>query len=88
MMSTSKQLVLVNVAVIIGIAISLFGVPGSTPLWLWASVAAVFLAVSNLLLVVRRGGTVVRAPRSTRTIVISVGAALLFIDIVLSRLFK
>jgi hypothetical protein len=48
-MSTWKKVALVNGGWVIGIVISLFVVPPSTPLWLWATVSGLVLAVLNYL---------------------------------------
>jgi drug/metabolite transporter (DMT)-like permease len=46
-MTPWKKFVGVNVGMLIGIGISLFIVPPNTPFWLWAVIAAVFLAGMN-----------------------------------------
>jgi hypothetical protein len=85
-MSVGKQLVLVNVAMAIGIAISLFMVPGSTPFWRWATVAVAFLVVGNVTVLVRRPDPAPRRP-FPRGIVIAVGVVLLLLDVLVNRLF-
>jgi hypothetical protein len=56
-MSTWKKVALLNVSGLFGIGLSLFMVPPQTPLWIWASLSVLCLAVFNLFLFrrLRRG---------------------------------
>jgi hypothetical protein len=52
-MSKRKRLFVINVATLAGIAISIFLVPRTTPIWLWGSVSCAVLVIANLV-VIRR----------------------------------
>jgi len=49
-MSTWKKVALLNVSGLFGIGLSLFMVPPQIPLWIWASLSVLCLAVFNLFL--------------------------------------
>lgn len=85
--SVRKWLVVVNVASLIGIAISLFTVPPQTPFWLWATIAGVTLAGINIVFWRVRGkiGAKQQTSGMKQTIIIYVGLGLLILDLILSR---
>ncbi len=58
-MSTWKKVAVLNFGGLLGIALSMFLVPPSTPLWLWAVISALCLALMNYFLVVQ-----LRKPRT------------------------
>jgi hypothetical protein len=73
-----------NVAVLLGIASSLFVLPANTPFFLWLTISVVVLAAFNIAIVVRERriapGSRPRASKAT-TIVIALGAAIWILDI-------
>lgn len=87
-MRGGKQIVIVNIAATLGIATSLFIVPGNTPLWVWAVIAIGFLIVTNVVLLVRPAESIAESNRATRTIIITLGAAILIIDILVTKFLR
>ena len=83
-----QKVMLVNCAVLIGVVISLFAVPGRTPLWLWATVAIVVMAAMNYVLFVRSRGLHSDATSTSRvtTAVIVAGLLLLVLDVIVNHL--
>jgi uncharacterized membrane protein YfcA len=82
-MSTWKKLALLNAGWVIGIFISLFLVPPSTPLWLWATVSGLFIAILNYIFFGRQR----RAPNRRKndamtTAVASVGLLVLLLELI------
>jgi membrane protein implicated in regulation of membrane protease activity len=68
-MGTWKKVALLNVGCLLGIGVSLFIVPPSTPLWIWATASVVWLAVFNYFLIRRlQKGTGERKVGHTPTI--------------------
>ena len=88
MRSSWKVIVLVNVGGVIGVGVSLFTIPPSTPLWLWASMSGLVLATLNYLLLRRRRITT-DGPRSglrsglATTVAGSIGVVFLLVELIL-----
>lgn len=83
-----KMIVLANVGGLAGVGISLFTVPPSTPLWLWATLSGLVLVIFNWLLFKRR--RVVTGdpkPRLTSIVVVSVGVVILLVEL-MSRYWR
>ena len=83
-LSTWKKAVLINGAGLIGIGVSLFLVPPSTPVWLWATISILVLAGLNYMFVVRVGwGSVNADPKSQlqNTIIICLGLLVLLTEL-------
>ena len=82
-MSTWKKVALVNGGWVIGIVISLFVVPPGTPLWLWATVSGLVLAVLNYLFFGRqRRATDERKIGATTTVVGTLGVLVLLLELI------
>jgi hypothetical protein len=79
-----KVIVLVNVGALIGVGVSLFTIPPRTPLWLWASVSCLVLAILNYLFLRQRRMPTER-PRVglTTTLVGSIGVVFLLVELIL-----
>ncbi len=71
-----------NGAWVIGLVISLFIVPPTTPLWLWATLSGLILVVLNYIFFGRTGASG-RKVGPLNTVVIGVGAALLLLELAL-----
>ena len=82
-MSTRKKFVLFNVGLLAGIFISIFLAPPDTPVWLWATISVVVLAVMNFL-TLRRLKTASTERKSSvgSTVVITLGVLVLLLDLV------
>jgi hypothetical protein len=82
-MSAWKKVALVNVGGLLGIGISFFVVPPNTPLWIWATVSVVCLAVFNYLIIRRlQKSTGERKIGSASSIVIWLGVVVLLLELV------
>ena len=81
-MSTWKRILLLNGGMLIGIFVSIFLTPPDTPVWLWATISVVVMAVMNFL-ALRRLRMPDAKPKSSlsRTIVIWLGVLVLLLDL-------
>jgi|GraSoiStandDraft_9_1057307.scaffolds.fasta_scaffold1331255_1 hypothetical protein len=86
-MRLTTKFVWLNVAAVVGVAVSLLLVPGNTPLWLWGTIAVVIVGALNVFLLGQRGDRA-KSGAGSRPIIIALGVALLLIDIILSRQFR
>jgi len=82
-MSTRKKLVLFNAAMLVGLFISIFIAPPETPVWLWAAISVIFVAVMNYLALQRlkRAGVERRSAFGTNAI-IAFGVLVLLLDLI------
>ena len=83
-MKLSQKLLILNIAGLVGIASSLFVLPGNTPFFLWVAVSAGVLIVFNVAMVIRHSKiTPGRTPTAskTTTIIIALGTAIWILDI-------
>jgi hypothetical protein len=87
-MTPLRKFLIFNVAAVLGLVVSLFIVPGNTPFWLWGVIAIVVVAGLNVSLALKRQGNRPDSKATIRTAIIGLGAALLVIDIILSRYFR
>lgn len=87
-MTIRQKLVVPNIAAVVGLLISLFIVPGDTPLWLWGVIAVVVIGILNVCLILKRQRARRDSPVTVRTAIIALGAALLLMDVILSRYFR
>jgi hypothetical protein len=83
-MSTWKRIVLVNVAGLVGIAVSLFVLPQQIRFWVWASVSVVVLALLNYAFLRPRQPATIARKRGARVIV-GLGLVLLLLDLLWRR---
>jgi hypothetical protein len=82
-MSRWKKVALVNVGGLLGIGLSLFIVPPQTPLWIWATLSVLCLAVFNCFLFRRlRRSTSERKADSKSGVVIWLAFVLLVLELV------
>ena len=81
-----KKYVALNLGMVIGVFVSIFIAPESTPVWIWALVACTFLAVMNYLLFRKlRSGQSPESKRAGWGIAI-LGLVFLLLDLILTRL--
>jgi hypothetical protein len=87
-MSTWKKALLLNAAWLIGIAVSLFIVPPSTPLALWSSLAVLVFVVLNYAAFRRRKTASGPASIGIATAVSWMGVFLLILDLIARYFFR
>lgn len=82
-MSTWKKIVLLNVGLFGGIFLSIFLAPPETPVWLWAAISVILVAVMNYLAWRRLKGANVERKSSLETnAVIAFGVLVLLLDLI------
>jgi multidrug transporter EmrE-like cation transporter len=87
-MSTRKKALLLNTAWLIGIAVSLFIVPPSTPLALWSSLGVLGFVVLNYAAFRRRKTASGLASIGVATAVSWMGVLLLILDLIARYFFS
>ena len=72
-MAAWKKIAVLNVGLIIGIGLSLFILPSSTPVWLWGAASASVVMALNVFSIARRSPT---EPRGSISIAGQVGGGI------------
>jgi hypothetical protein len=81
-MSTWKKIVIVNGGGLSGIVISLFIVPAGTPLWLWAAISGIVLALLNYLFLRAKGRNPMKPKTTVSTAIVLIGVGVLLLDLI------
>lgn len=86
-MKTWQKFGAVNAGALVGIFVTIFVLPPSTPVWVWAIVAMAALVVLNYVLVKRLKRPRASTPGTQRfvTVVIFIGFLLFLLDMALRR---
>lgn len=85
-MSTRKKLVIVNISGLIGIAISVFIVPLTTPFWIWAPISAAVLLLCNYFALTHKPNLDRTTKDAGSGLVIALGCGLLILELALRLL--